>query len=151
MASQMSQKKVLAAPIATVWEVLADFQNVSAWNPTFKNSYLTGDLEQGVGATRHCDLAPFGSTEETVGEWVPNKRMVINVDSASKVPFKDASMVFELREVDGGTEVTMTFDFVAKGGPMASVIGRRMEKRFPGQALKVLDGLEKAALEASAA
>ena len=44
-----------AAPSA-VWNVLADFPNISDWNGGVTASHATGDATGGVGATRHCDL-----------------------------------------------------------------------------------------------
>ena len=66
----------MAAPQADVWAVLADFPNIADWNTGVKVSHSTsGDQTEGVGATRHCDLAPTGSLEETVQAWEPPNRM----------------------------------------------------------------------------
>ena len=41
-----------------VWNVLADFPNISVWNGGIKKSFSTSEAMGGVGATRHCDLSP---------------------------------------------------------------------------------------------
>lgn len=76
----------IGAPATAVWDVLADFPNIADWNGGVKKSYATGEQTEGIGATRHCDLAPVGTLEETVREWQPGKKMVISIDSATKLP-----------------------------------------------------------------
>ena len=151
MSYRTSNSKVLQAPVESVWAVLADFGAVSTWNPAISNSYSTGDLNAGLGASRHCDLAPLGSTEESITGWEPHKQLVVTVDSATKVPFKTGRMIFDLEPKGDTTEVTMAFEYEPKGGPMSGMIGRRMEKRLASQMITVLDGLEAGAHEAAAA
>ena len=149
MSYRTSRSKVLQAPVNSVWEVLADFGAVSTWNPAISNSYSTSELAEGLGASRHCDLAPLGSTEESITGWEPNRRLVVTVDSATKVPFKGGRMIFDLEPVGNHTEVTMTFEYEPKGGPMSGMVGRRMEKRLSSQMISVLEGLEAGASEAA--
>ena len=74
----------IPAPRSAVWEILADFPNISRWNTGVKVSFATSDAVGGVGARRHCDLAPIGELEETIQEWVPEERLVVAIDSAAK-------------------------------------------------------------------
>lgn len=48
----------MTAPQAAVWQVLADFPKISVWNTGVRASHATSDATPGVGAKRHCDLAP---------------------------------------------------------------------------------------------
>ncbi len=57
-----------------VWAVLADFPNIADWNRGVNRSYATSDATTGVGAKRHCDLAPVGALEETVTGWDEERR-----------------------------------------------------------------------------
>ena len=55
----------IKAPVEKVWEAIADFGNISKFNPSVPTSHLTADQAQGVGTTRHCDLfVPGASIEE---------------------------------------------------------------------------------------
>ena len=81
MRSIKVSRRIPTAP-AKVWAVLADFPNIATWNTGVSKSFATSDSTGGVGAQRHCDLAPFGELEETVKEWDDTRRMVISIDSA---------------------------------------------------------------------
>jgi uncharacterized protein YndB with AHSA1/START domain len=140
--------RTLAAPVSSVWSVLADYPNIVDWNDGVKNSYAISDATEGVGAQRQTELVPNGAMRmrETVSEWVPEERMVIAIDKIEKQPVKQATMTFTL---SGGeaTMFTMNYVYEPKGGPLASIYGpmldRQMNKGFNG----FIDSLE---LEAQA-
>ena len=123
-----------------VWAVLADFPNISAWNSGVKASVDTGDGTAGLGAQRHCDLAPVGSLEETITGWEPNEQLIVNIDSATKLPISNGEATFTLG--DGTT--TIDYAYAPKGliGKItAPLLDRQLKKGFQG----FLDDLDKAA------
>ena len=134
----------MSAPSSAVWSVLADFPNISAWNGGIKASYATSTATAGVGAQRHCDLAPVGTLEETIAEWVDGERLVVNIDSATKLPIERAVATFTLTD----DTTTIDYQFEPKGmiGRLtAPLLARQISKGFGG----FLDDLDTAALEAS--
>ncbi len=133
----------IQAPVATVWGVLADFPNIADWNSGVTKSYATGEQTDGVGASRHCDLSPTGTLEETIREWHPNEKLVVSIDSSTKSPLKTGLGTFELSP--GGSEsttVALNLDYELKWGPIGKLIGpvvqRQLTKGFEG-ALRELD------------
>ena len=128
------------APRSAVWAVLADFPNISRWNGGVKASHDTGDGVVGLGAQRHCDLAPVGGLEETITGWQPNEQLVVHIDSAAKLPISSGEATFSLG--DGTT--TIDYAYQPKGligkitGPL---LDRQLTKGFQG----FLADLEKAA------
>jgi uncharacterized protein YndB with AHSA1/START domain len=127
----------IQAPVATIWGILADFPNIADWNSGVKKSYATGEQAEGVGASRHCDLAPSGTLEETIREWQPNEKMVVSIDSSTKSPLKSGLGTFELSA--GGSEsttVALNLDYELKWGPIGKLIGpvvqRQLTKGFEG-------------------
>lgn len=138
-------KRDLAAPRSKVWAVLADFPNIADWNDGIKKSYSTSEAVEGVGAKRHCDLAPVGALKETVLEWVPEERLVISIDEASKVPIKKGRMTFTLADGGDTTAFTMSYDYEAKGGPLAFIIGPMMKRPLTKGFTGFIDQLEPAA------
>jgi len=121
----------MTAKPEAVWAVLADFPNIADWNSGVKASHATSDATSGVGATRHCDLAPLGALEETIAEWDEGRRMVVNIDSAAKVPIKRGVATFV---IDGETT---TVDYAYEpagvlGKLMAPVLSRQLTKGFQG-------------------
>lgn len=128
------------APRAAVWAVLADFPNISTWNGGVKASHDTGDGVTGLGAQRHCDLAPIGGLEETIRGWEPNEKLVVSIDSATKLPISSGLATIIL----GDGEVSIDYGYEPKGllgrmmGPM---LNRQFRKGFAG----FLEDLETAA------
>jgi len=126
--------RAIRAPKSAVWAVLADFPNIAEWNSGVKKSFATGDTSEGVGATRHCDLAPVGQLEETIAEWRPEEKLVVNIDTAARLPLKRAVATFTL---DGGeTSTTVRVDYAYEPGLLGRVMGpvldRQLTKGFAG-------------------
>ena len=113
----------MVSPPAKVWAVLADFPNIARWNTGVAKSFATSDSASGVGAQRHCDLAPFGELEETVKEWDETLRMVITIDSAKKLPIAQGEVTFVLSPADNATEVNVTYAYAPKFGVLGQIMG----------------------------
>lgn len=142
MRSIKISRRIPSAP-AKVWAVLADFPNIATWNTGVAKSFATSDSTGGVGAQRHCDLAPFGELEETVKEWDETRRMVISIDSAKKLPIAHGEVTFVLNPVDDATEVSVNYTYKPKFGLLGQIIGSlaldgQLTKGFKGF-LKDLD------------
>ena len=110
------------APVASVWEVLADIGSIADWNPGVVQSYVTGDRAGEVGAARHCDLGGKNYLDEEVVEWDEGRLLTIRV-VGSNMPFKTADIRFTLSPEGEGTAVTVAPDYSLKGG----VLGRLMD------------------------
>jgi len=130
----------MSAPGWAVWSVLADFPHISAWNSGVKASYATSDAPSGVGAKRHCDLAPLGTLEETIAEWVEGERLVVNIDSTTKLPIERGVATFTIG--DGTTTVDYRYESKGRMGKLTGpVLDRRLAKGFQ----RFLDDLDTAA------
>ena len=118
MRSITVKRRTSAAPAA----VLADFPNIAAWNSGVMKSFSTSESTSGVGAQRHCDLAPFGALEETVKEWEEERRLVVNIDSVKKLPMSRGVATFLLNAAgDGATEVANQPKFGVIGQLLGSI------------------------------
>jgi len=140
----VSVSRVMPVPKEEVWRVLADFPGIDQWNSGIKKSYATSSETTGVGAKRHCDLAPLGELEETIGEWVPNERLVVNIDSATKVPIESGAATFILDETDGSTTTTISYSYKTKFGPIGRMMGPMLDKKLTSGFDGFLVDLEKA-------
>lgn len=131
-------ERTIDAPPSTVWAVLADYPNIDRWNEGVLKSYAVGDAAVGLGAQRKCELTPKGRTRmrETVTDWVPEQRMVVELDQMEKLPLREAAMTFTLGDRGQATEFAMRYEFVPKGGPLSGLLGRlmapHMRKGFNG-------------------
>ncbi len=142
MRSIKVSRRIPSAP-AKVWAVLADFPNIATWNAGVAKSFATTDSTGGVGAQRHCALAPFGELEETVKEWDDTRRMVISIDSAKKLPIAHGEVTFDLSPADDATEVSVNYSYKPKFGLLGQIMGSlvldgQLTKGFKGF-LKDLD------------
>ncbi len=130
----------MSASSSAVWGVLADFPNISTWNGGIKASHATSTATAGVGAQRHCDLAPLGTLEETIAEWVDGERMVVNIDSATKLPIERGVAIFTIG--DDTTEIDYEYEPKGLLGKlMGPILARQLTKGFTG----FLDDLDAAA------
>jgi uncharacterized protein YndB with AHSA1/START domain len=142
---EITVTREIAAPRSAVWAVLADFPNIADWNGGVKKSYSTGQSDGGVGATRHCDLAPIGELEETITAWEPDRRMVVSIDSAAKLPIKSAEVTFTLAAADDSTPIELGYAYQPKFGPIGSLLGPMMDRQLTSGFEGFLADLDRAA------
>ena len=107
-----------------VWAVLADFPNIARWNRGVDRSYATSDATAGVGAKRHCDLAPMGALEETVTGWDEEQRLEIKIESAARLPIAHGLATFSLSSADAATDVFVEYSYEPKFGFLGQLMGR---------------------------
>ena len=145
---EISVTRNIAAPRARVWAVLADFPNIADWNGGVKKSFATSEATAGVGATRHCDLSPAGALEETITDWQPEERMVVRIDSASRLPIKTGLVTFILDDGGSHTDTTLHYAFETKWGPVGRLMGPLMDSQLTRGFTGFLADLESAAAAA---
>lgn len=139
MRSIKVNRRIPAVP-AAVWAVLADFPNIAAWNSAVAKSFSTSESTSGVGAQRHCDLAPFGELEETIKEWDESRRLVISIDSAKKIPIANGIVTFDLGPAGDATEISIEYAYQPKFGIFGHILG---SLALDGQLTKGFNGFLK--------
>lgn len=117
---------MIAVSPDAVWEALADFGAIERWSPVVVESHLTGDVAEGVGCARHCELFPRGSVDEVVTIWEPGEHLGISVESQGGGPFSSQHSDFSIAAAADGCTVTMTMEFELAAGAedrLASITG----------------------------
>ena len=137
---EFTVSRTIEAPIDEVWEVLADFGNISKWNPGVTKSYLTGDQSGDVGATRHCDLEPLGAVKERIKGWVPDSELVIEIYEAKALPMKRGQAIFRVTEAGSATEVTVAYSYTPT--LVGRVMGDMGKRAFVKGFERLLGGLD---------
>ena len=133
------------APKDRVWEILADLGGIKNYHPGVTDSYYNQGDKTGVGASRHCDLKPFGSVEETAIEWIEGESYTLLLHDGKRVPpFKRATGRLAIQPNGSGSVVTMELEYDLKFG----LIGRLMDvlvvrSQFSKVVPAVLSGLRK--------
>jgi hypothetical protein len=104
------------------WDVLSDFNNVYTWAPGVEESYGLTDLNQQVGAGRHCKLDGFGEIDEYVIEWNEGSGFVYDVTPLG--PLTNAISRWSLESHGQTTKLVVDFNYDIRFG----IIGRIMHK-----------------------
>ncbi|MEN8238248.1 MAG: SRPBCC family protein [Actinomycetota bacterium] len=134
------------APAEKVWEALADFGNVSRYNPGVVHSHATSTEPSGLGATRHCSLALFGaSVEERIVGWTESELLAIEIYDAKRFPvIKNAGATFKLDGTGDETVVEGAFSYDVKYGPIGSAMNALSLRKQTDRAWRLfLAGLKK--------
>lgn len=128
----ISATTTIAAPKSAVWAVLADFGNVADWNSGVIKSYTTSEADSGLGAQRHCDLAPAGEVEETVRKWEPETTLAVSIDSTKDMPFESALGTFTLEDRGESTGVRLDFEYTPTDESMGPQLDEPLTMGFNG-------------------
>jgi len=143
--SQATASRTINASAATVWAKLSDFGNIHSFHPGLEDSCLTGDAENGVGATRRCDFKGGGSVFEEITDWVDGERYTV-VLSKMDMPLKAATATLSVTpRGDNACTATMHMDYRPKYGPLGALMDRMMMRSVMTKMFgKVLAGLDRA-------
>ena len=125
----------ISAPKEKVWALLADLGAASAWNPTVQNSYYTTEAKEGVGASRHCDLADGSFVEERATAWTPGEALTLNIYEGA-IPFENGYGTFELKGDERETILNFTLEFDPK--PDAPMPPEQVERLFTEQVIPAM-------------
>ena len=111
----------IEAPVDRVWDTLADIGSIYEWNPGVKQSHVTTNYREGLGAGRHCDLGKKRFLDETVVDWEPHQRLTMRI-VATNLPLKTADIRVALRPAGGGTIVTVSPADALKFGLLGTLL-----------------------------
>ena len=107
-----------------VWEVLADFGGIYRWNPGVRHSYSTSESNQGLLATRHCELLKGDDyLNERILEWRDGKSFKVDIYETN-LPLHRNVVEFSIAADGSGTIVTAAPDYALKYG----LLGRLMNQ-----------------------
>lgn len=114
----VTRKVWVDAPKDKVWAALADFGGICKFNPSIPYSYSTSETNQGVGATRHCDLTITGSSiEERVIDWKEGESYTVEIyEGKVTPPYKYFYGTIRVEEEAGGTTVSGILEYQIKYG-----------------------------------
>lgn len=133
----MQTRTTTASPEA-VWNILDDFANISQYSSGVASSKALNDIESGVGAERMCTFDAKGK------QWV-EERVTERTDDAMRIsitntnaPMKFAEGFIQVQPAGSGSQIKMTFEVKAKGGPLAPVLETLLMKPNFNKAIKAL-------------
>lgn len=98
-----TSRVTVPAARAAVWDVLVDFQNHAAWRPDVKKIEHRDDVGEKLAWVEHNSFGRLPMYLEASDE--PSRMVTRIIDEG--MPF-GGSWTYELREIEGGTDVRIT-------------------------------------------
>jgi ligand-binding SRPBCC domain-containing protein len=117
----LSEKVDIEAPIATVWEVLADFGGVADWAPYMKTCRLIGEQTSGVGMRRGMRHAWGFRFEERVTDWTDGQGFSFDVLRAP-FPMTQVRESWVITGGNGETRVVTQVNYEMQLGPAGKLL-----------------------------
>lgn len=141
---------VVDAPASKIWDLLADMEAPTRYSPAVSRVRRIGDIRDGIGAERHCDLVDGGFFRERVVGWSPNREIAMEIYEANG-PLDVATGTFTMTpRADGRTDLTCRMEYRLGMGPLGAVMAATVAKRqFRRMVAGLLAGI-KAATERTA-
>ncbi len=117
----LEERVEINAPLATVWDLLADFGAVAAWAPYMRASHLVGESRSGVGMRRAMRHAWGFRFEEIVTQWHEGRGFAFDVLRAP-FPMADVKETWVVSAEDGATIVATQVRYGMFLGPVGSLL-----------------------------
>ena len=109
----------LAAPADKVWDKIKDFDKWQGWHPAVASTKITKGGDNKVGTVRVLSLNGGGEIAETLTGFDAATKSTSYVIDASPLPVDHYASTLSVAAKDGGSVVTWTSTFDAKGAPDA--------------------------------
>ncbi|MDP5274916.1 SRPBCC family protein [Chengkuizengella axinellae] len=123
MAHHVKNIMRVQVPSTKIWEVLRDFSSLERFAPTIESSPLVNDKSSGLGAKRLCTFHNGSNLIEEIIEYQEGQSFKIEISEHS-MPLKSQHAEMKVEKVDANTsEISMSVDFVVKGGPFGWLMG----------------------------
>ena len=130
-----------AAPNA-VWAVLSRYMQIDEFAPQITSVDALTDSEIGVGSKRRNHFANGTSLVEEITDWKPGAGYTVQLSDMAAMPLHEASSEIRITPFGGKSQVTWTFDYRVKYGPLGWLMGQTMMKVMMGKIINAnLQGL----------
>lgn len=143
--TRLQHEVSINASPSQVWQALADFGNISVYNPGIPKSYLTSAQSVGIGATRHCDLSQPGmALEERIIDWKEGEAYTIEVHGGEKLPpVEHMQVTLAVRSEANGSIASTVIVYQPKYGVIGFLMDMMMmRKGMAGGMQGLLAGLK---------
>jgi len=111
-------------PADKIWQVLDDYSSIDKFAMTIKSSSSVNDINTGLGAKRKCTFNDGSSLVEEITDYQAGQGYTMDISEHS-MPLKSMQAVMKVTAIDENTsEITMSADFVVKGGPFGWILGQ---------------------------
>jgi uncharacterized protein YndB with AHSA1/START domain len=136
---QITRSRLIAAPTAKVWAMLADFAAIGSWAPNVGHSSPASDVRDTLGAVRRVQVGR-NALLERVTEWVPLHRLTYTIEGLPP----QAGIVtttWQLEERYAASMTTVSTVIEPLGGPRGRVVAKVAARLLDRAADQMLRGL----------
>lgn len=134
----ITETVALAAPADKVWDKIKDFDKWQGWHPAVASTKISKGGDNKTGTVRVLSLNGGGEITETLTGFDGAAKSTSYVIDASPLPVDHYASTLSVAAKDGGSVVTWTSTFDAKGAPDADAV-----KTMSGVYRAGLDNLKK--------
>ncbi len=120
-----------------VWAVLGRYMHIDAFAPLIVSVDALTEGEDGLGSKRRNHFENGTSVVEEVTAWKPNHGFTVKLSDMAAMPLHEAHSEVFITPGAGGSNVTWTFDYRVKYGPLGWLMGQTLMKMMMG---KIIDG-----------
>ena len=139
---QVEKSLQIQAPAQVVWQHFYDWGNVWRFQPWVVRSPLLTNIEDGVGASRRCELSDNTSIVETITNVIPGKRIEFSLSEAA-MPMVDGTGSIELSpNGEKSTLVSVAMEVRLGLGPLNPIMGLMMKPMMRTRIAKMIGSLE---------
>ncbi|MEM7112136.1 MAG: SRPBCC family protein [Chloroflexota bacterium] len=138
----ITTSRTIHAPASKVWEVIADYHNADVYHPLLASVERLNEIDQGVGASRQCNLYNNSSIVETVTEWENGRSFT--VETNEQPIFGKTRGKMSIKPIDAhSSKITVTTTYTPKWGLIGKALDSLLLRMIVNQAVKrVLNGLQ---------
>lgn len=120
-----------------VWTVLGRFMHIDEFAPLIKSVDALTEGDDGLGSKRRNHFENGTFLVEEVTAWKPNHGFTVQLSDMAAMPLHEATSKVFITPRGAQSDVTWTFDYRVKYGPLGWLMGQTMMKMMMG---KIIDG-----------
>ncbi|MEP4091090.1 SRPBCC family protein [Reichenbachiella sp.] len=99
----VSAQIFINVPTDQVWALWSKFDNVADFVPMVHDAYTVGDITEGLGQARRCNIQPGVYVEERITAWDPGKAYAMEVYQKEGVMIDKMQVDFQVKPSGDGT------------------------------------------------
>ncbi len=126
--TKMHYKVKINAPKSEVWDILADYDNLS-WTEGVIDAYYIGKIRNGKGMTRHCNLDDGGYVVERIVAWDKGNGFTYIIVDASGPLSNDSYAIWTVRGNEKQSTVGIKIHYELKYGIIGDMMNTLMAKK----------------------
>ncbi|WP_422359988.1 SRPBCC family protein [Reichenbachiella sp.] len=111
----VSAQIFINAPTDKVWELWSKFDNVADFVPIVHDAHTVGEITEGLGQARRCNIEPGVYVEERITAWEPGKAYAMEVYQKQGVLIDQMQVDFQMKPSGDGTLALVHMSYKMQG------------------------------------